>query len=1118
MKQSLAETRPDEDRSPSGSLSSAAWASSDASRFDDGDSPRATEEDRTRRRKSSKKRKMGSESGSAEKARSRRRAEELDEGLLPTEPSEGDDVLDRQPLGVSAMADELTSSFSLSPRRGIHGSPSSFEVQRTASSPHLERDEPSICSGYEPHESSMSTMEIDPPETAKRGNPLLLDSPSANDASRNPVERSDGGSLVDEEKFSDAIGSRDPAGSRRRLSLDSSTCSASKSKKSRRDSLKSPNPSFEGIEIDEVIANSDATRSLRADCVVNEIARNSLDPSASSDESAVTPRGDPRVAARHRSKKETLLSKKKSLGKTLGEIKSAVEPGSPIAGFRKQDHCLKKQGRKARENATSKTEAPCGVGAKSNHSAMDEDAKGASISTNATNATSRIVDGESSPSTATGRFPDKIGRDGEGPRRSWNQSKSDSKTSLMSSDAMDGDTDAMSVDVSEKLPRDKTESSAEEENPRELEPSASSIRGASASSSRTTRRAARKANERIVARESIIVDEYSKKKKKDKMGSIHAAETSKSPSKATNLSSSKTSLAKNVSARNPSNKNASNRKSFHANASNKNATENQHVEGEGEHWVQCDRCMKWRLLPSSVKMDELPERWYCELNTHDSKRNSCDAPEQTTEEIANRTDAEHKDRRARSAGPRQANRKSHAESKSAHKVSPSESKSNATAVENAKESNANGRPRTDGHAKKDEVENETSEGKGVELELANSNEESVVAENTTSAEHVPEKGNSFRSPTKKNLLAKDEHDSVDDLESNAIGGKGGERMRDGKDLDGSKKEAKDEMGAETGVGSQEWVQCEKCEKWRKLPLCIFAKNLPDIWYCSMNTWDVNSAFCEAEEDKVEINARDIALLGINSNAPGSSLVLGKLSYRSLIYGSGRKYSRPTSERARAAESLFAHHADEALDGPPTFTYATSCAYLAKSITQKNHKSRETDEPGSFLESMADSRLWNELYGENMAGTAYLEYVSDNSLLSEAVRVADDGAERSDNHEALKALVCQSLEALTSSVAEVTLDCRRRSSRANLACAPELVTVAIEDLLREGLVEVSPAPPADTSREDPSTIDRRVVRYRCARSSKRREARGSMKLLKPWKNRRGTVAGEDWARRAEKCLG
>ena len=48
---------------------------------------------------------------------------------------------------------------------------------------------------------------------------------------------------------------------------------------------------------------------------------------------------------------------------------------------------------------------------------------------------------------------------------------------------------------------------------------------------------------------------------------------------------------------------------------------------------------------------------------------------------------------------------------------------------------------------------------------------------------------------------------------------------------------------------QEWVQCDGCEKWRRVSPQISAGDLPDVWYCSMNTWDKNLASCTVLEDK-----------------------------------------------------------------------------------------------------------------------------------------------------------------------------------------------------------------------------------------------------------------------------
>lgn len=51
-------------------------------------------------------------------------------------------------------------------------------------------------------------------------------------------------------------------------------------------------------------------------------------------------------------------------------------------------------------------------------------------------------------------------------------------------------------------------------------------------------------------------------------------------------------------------------------------------------WVACDRCGKWRRLPMSVDPDELPNKWYCEMNVYDRQRNSCDMPQQSTRDNA----------------------------------------------------------------------------------------------------------------------------------------------------------------------------------------------------------------------------------------------------------------------------------------------------------------------------------------------------------------------------------------------------------------------------------------------------------------------------------------------------
>lgn len=44
-------------------------------------------------------------------------------------------------------------------------------------------------------------------------------------------------------------------------------------------------------------------------------------------------------------------------------------------------------------------------------------------------------------------------------------------------------------------------------------------------------------------------------------------------------------------------------------------------------WVCCDKCAKWRRLPSHVDDKALPEKWFCTMNVWDEAANDCSKPE-----------------------------------------------------------------------------------------------------------------------------------------------------------------------------------------------------------------------------------------------------------------------------------------------------------------------------------------------------------------------------------------------------------------------------------------------------------------------------------------------------------
>jgi hypothetical protein len=112
------------------------------------------------------------------------------------------------------------------------------------------------------------------------------------------------------------------------------------------------------------------------------------------------------------------------------------------------------------------------------------------------------------------------------------------------------------------------------------------------------------------------------------------------------------------------------------------------------------------------------------------------------------------------------------------------------------------------------------------------------------------------------------------------------------------------------VIAQEWVMCESCKKWRKLPLSIAASSLPETWVCSMNTWNIAQATCSApveegsEETTEEGNnagSQESANTTVPKRAsvlpPGINLYGGQVQVPAVTVGpGGQKLPRIVSYR------------------------------------------------------------------------------------------------------------------------------------------------------------------------------------------------------------------------------
>ena len=146
----------------------------------------------------------------------------------------------------------------------------------------------------------------------------------------------------------------------------------------------------------------------------------------------------------------------------------------------------------------------------------------------------------------------------------------------------------------------------------------------------------------------------------------------------------------------------------------------------------------------------------------------------------------------------------------------------------------------------------------------------------------------------------------------------------------------------------QWVQCEKCDKWRRLPSTIDSSSLPEKWYCSMNTWDIALAKCSAKQENDQdisdpdspLNRNLVAVSSAsNGNTTGKKEKGGKLSYRELIFGSNgliRKAYNEESSRRIDSEGKVTHRDDQ---------YRYSSRYLSpKSKRGANKKKRIKEKP------------------------------------------------------------------------------------------------------------------------------------------------------------------------------
>jgi len=272
----------------------------------------------------------------------------------------------------------------------------------------------------------------------------------------------------------------------------------------------------------------------------------------------------------------------------------------------------------------------------------------------------------------------------------------------------------------------------------------------------------------------------------------------------------------------------------------------------------------------------------------------------------------------------------------------------------------------------------------------------------------------------------------------------------------------------------------------------------------MNTWDINLATCTAIEDKHEANSPPRGTVAggtrssVTANAtaaatsqqyseqsqiPTTFVSTSKLSYRNLIFGSGRR-QKNVSERMRAQESLFSSQREEEADmsAPPKVMYANSNVFYNKSLLAKTTSFDDEEKGGaagsaglgeavpgtpgktSIFDIMSHSRIWQELnnsasafHTQNMAAYnayGYEKYChpdSNGTLNQEAMDTLKAmayfglGNKTLVGHEVLLEVQCGGGGHQDGNVPPHWMELRS-------LCTIEIINYVMEELIRDELVE------------------------------------------------------------------
>lgn len=297
-------------------------------------------------------------------------------------------------------------------------------------------------------------------------------------------------------------------------------------------------------------------------------------------------------------------------------------------------------------------------------------------------------------------------------------------------------------------------------------------------------------------------------------------------------------------------------------------------EEDGVGWVQCDKCNKWRTLPQNVSSDNLPDNWDCTMNTWDSNLNCDVAEEEDTNDVAEKEleSEEVTQRRGREDGdPKYSTKRQYNRRVGAVGGAPIAGKGRGGAGSAVEATNWI----------------ECSKCQKWRVVAPDIDSDALPSDwycsmNTWASKYAfcdaPEEVVAVPIAAETDLGA--------DLHSGQAsrGGRGGGRWggrgrgyrRESGDTPVAVSTAllgiEDREAPHTGlIVETRWVQCERknCGKWRKVPPFVDMSVFPELWYCEMNTWDLDRAACDNDEESAS-EAEDDKQGGIGSPQTGSA--------------------------------------------------------------------------------------------------------------------------------------------------------------------------------------------------------------------------------------------------------